>query len=305
MAEFKHTVTIEDEGKEVRDIMRMYFDFSSRLRNKVKREKLVFLNGEQTQGWFSVKVGDVVSVTLPDEKSNFPPEEIPLYPVYEDDDLLVVNKPRGMVVHPGAGNDRGTLVNALLYHCRGILSSINGVERPGIVHRIDKDTSGLLVVAKTDLAHRGLSEQLAAHTTTRVYQAICYNNFLEDEGTVDAPIGRDVSRRVRRQVGGSGSREAVTHYKVLERFGKHTYVALRLETGRTHQIRVHMAHIQHPLLGDEVYGRGRNPFGVKGQLLHAGKLGFVHPATGEYMEFEVPPDEVFSKVLEQLRSGNR
>ena len=253
-----------------------------------------------------VAEGQIISVTLPPAKPpEAEPEDIPLDIVYEDEDLLVVNKPRGMVVHPAPGNETGTLVNALLYHCRGELSAINGVERPGIVHRIDKDTSGLLMVAKSDAAHKGLSEQLAVHSITREYLALCYNNFTEDAGTCDVPIGRDPQKRVRQSVYGSGERNAVTHYQVLERFGTYTYIRARLETGRTHQIRVHMAYLHHPLVGDELYGRGKNPFGVKGQLLHAATLGFTHPVTGEDLLFTAPVPEVFRKVLDRLRNEMR
>lgn len=253
-----------------------------------------------------VKAGQQIEVTVPPAVSlSIEAEDIPLDIVYEDDDLLVVDKPRGMVVHPAPGNPSGTLVNALLWHCGDSLSSINGVVRPGIVHRIDKDTSGLLMVAKTDKAHLSLSEQLAAHTITRRYQAVVLNNFKEDEGTVDAPIGRDEGMRLRQAVTEKHARHAVTHYKVLERFGRYTLIEARLETGRTHQIRVHMAYIHHPLLGDDLYGRGKNPFGVTGQVLHAGILGFVHPSTGEYMEFRSPRPAYFEDVLARLRAQAR
>lgn len=251
-----------------------------------------------------VKAGQTITVSVPPAAElDVKAQDIPLEIVYEDDALLVVNKPRGMVVHPAPGNPDGTLVNALLWHCRDNLSSINGVIRPGIVHRIDKDTSGLLMVAKTDRAHLSLSEQLAAHTITRRYQAVVMNNFKEDEGTVDAPIGRDVNMRLRQSVTDKHARHAVTHYKVLERFGRYTLIEARLETGRTHQIRVHMAYIKHPLVGDELYGRGKNPFGISGQVLHAGVLGFIHPETGEYMEFTAPLPPYFEEVLQKLRSG--
>lgn len=230
------------------------------------------------------------------------PEEMDLSICYEDDDLLVVDKPRGLVVHPAPGNETGTLVNGLLAHCGDSLSSINGVRRPGIVHRIDKDTSGLLVVAKRDTAHAFLSEQFAAHTIGRRYEAIVLNNIKDDEGTVDAPIGRDVRLRTRQAAGDPKGRRAVTHYRVLERFGRYTRIEARLETGRTHQIRVHMAYIRHPLLGDEVYGRGKNPFGVSGQVLHAKMLGFIHPSTREYMEFHSPLPPYFEEVLTKLRT---
>ncbi len=248
---------------------------------------------------------EIVVLVPPPTALKVEAEEIPLDIVYEDQDLLVVDKPRGMVVHPAPGNPSGTLVNALLWHCGNSLSSINGVIRPGIVHRIDKDTSGLLMVAKNDKAHVSLSEQLAAHTITRRYQAVVLNNFKEDEGTVDAPIGRDSGMRLRQAVTDKHARHAVTHYKVLERFGRYTLIEARLETGRTHQIRVHMAYIKHPLLGDDLYGRGKNPFGVSGQVLHAGVLGFVHPSTGAYMEFTSPLPAYFTDVLDKLRRAER
>jgi 23S rRNA pseudouridine1911/1915/1917 synthase len=208
-----------------------------------------------------------------------------------------------MVVHPAPGNYTGTLVNALMYHCGDQLSSINGVIRPGIVHRIDKDTSGLLMVAKNDKAHASLSEQLANHSITRRYKAIVYSNIKEDEGTVDAPIGRDPRNRLRNAVTYTGSKEAVTHYKVLERFGNFTLIEAKLETGRTHQIRVHMSYIKHPLLGDQLYGPASNKQGARRQMLHAGVLGFIHPTTGEYMEFNSPLPEDFEKVLYKIRKG--
>ncbi len=255
---------------------------------------------------YKVKCGDVLEITVPEpDELSVEAEDIPLDIVYEDDDLLVVNKPAGMVVHPAPGNPSGTLVNALMYHCRDNLSSINGVIRPGIVHRIDKDTSGLLMVAKNDNAHRILSEQLSEHSITRVYKAIVYNNIKEDEGTVDRPIGRDPKNRLRNAVTEANSKHAVTHYKVLERFGRFTYIEARLETGRTHQIRVHMSYIRHPLLGDELYGPAKNRQGAARQMLHAAVLGFVHPSTGTYMEFEAPLPEDFSKVLNRLREENK
>lgn len=254
--------------------------------------------------------GTLIEVTVPDpEPLDVEPEDIPLDIVYEDDDLIVVNKPKGMVVHPAPGNPDGTLVNALLYHCAGSLSSINGVKRPGIVHRIDKDTSGLIMAAKNDAAHTELSRQLFEHSVTRRYMALVRDNIKDDEGTVDIPIGRDKKDRKKRAVNGSNPKNAVTHYRVLERFGSCTLIECRLETGRTHQIRVHMAYIRHPLLGDQVYGRGAESIRVgdkavsvgNGQLLHAGVLGFVHPATGEYMEFRADPPEEYMAILEKLR----
>ena len=245
---------------------------------------------------YKAKAGDMIAIEIPEpEKLEVLPEDIPLDIVYEDDDLIVVNKPAGMVVHPANGNYTGTLVNALMYHCGDDLSSINGVVRPGIVHRIDKDTSGLLMIAKTDKAHMSLSQQLAEHSITRRYIALVYNNFKDDEGTIDAPIGRDPKNRLRNAVlfNSSSAKRAVTHYKVLERFGRYTLIEARLETGRTHQIRVHMAYSGHPLVGDELYGPAKNKVGAKRQMLHAKVLGFIHPTSGEYMEFNSPlPDDM-------------
>ena len=254
--------------------------------------------------------GVLISIGIPDpEPVDAEPEDIPLDVVYEDGDVIVVDKPKGMVVHPAPGNPSGTLVNALLFHAAGSLSSINGVKRPGIVHRIDKDTSGLIMAAKNDAAHVELSKQLFEHSVTRRYTALIRDNIKEDEGTVDAPLGRDRKDRKKRRVNGSNPKRAVTHYKVLERFGNCTLIECELETGRTHQIRVHMAYLGHPLLGDELYGKGGETLkaggkSVKipaGQLLHAGVLGFRHPSTGEYMEFRSELPEAFREVLRQLR----
>ena len=244
--------------------------------------------------------GCLVELALPDPAPcSAQPEDILLDIVYEDEDLIVVNKPKGMVVHPAAGNLSGTLVNALLFHC-GDLSVINGTERPGIVHRIDKDTSGLLVAAKTDAAHRGLSEQFAVHSIKRLYRGVCFYNLEQDEFTIDAPLGRDPKNRLRMAIVPDG-RRAVTHIKVRERFAGFTEFEARLETGRTHQIRVHMASRSRPLLGDEVYGPAKQPYKLSGQMLHAEVLGFMHPVLGEYMEFSAAPPEEYLKTLEKLR----
>lgn len=258
-----------------------------------------------------MQAGDVLFAEIPDAvPSDALPENIPLDIVYEDDDLLVVNKPSGMVVHPAAGNPSGTLVNALLYHCGDSLSGIGGVIRPGIVHRIDKDTSGLLVVAKNDETHLALSAQLKDHTISRVYHAIACGNFKDDEGTVDAPIGRHPNDRKKMAVlrGSEHAREAITHYKVLERLDGFTHIECVLETGRTHQIRVHMASIGHPLLGDAVYGGAGTKFEahnralVSGQCLHATHLTFIHPRTNEKVDFSCPLPDKFEALLEKLRN---
>lgn len=246
--------------------------------------------------------GDMITVLTDDPQPvDVLPEDIPLDIVYEDADLLVVNKPKDMVVHPAPGHFSGTLVNALMFHCMDGLSGINGELRPGIVHRIDKNTSGLLVVAKSDKAHAGLSEQIKDHSFTREYLAVAYGNIKEDERTVDAPIGRHKTDRKRMCVTELNSRPAVTHIKVLERYNGFTYILCRLETGRTHQIRVHLAYIGHPIAGDDVYGPSKVITELRGQCLHAYKLGFVHPVTGEYMEFTADPPESFVRFRDKLR----
>lgn len=253
-----------------------------------------------------VMAGDTVQVILPDPQPiEAQPQDIPLNIVYEDNHLLVVNKPKGMVVHPAPGNPDGTLVNALLFHCAGGLSGIGGAIRPGIVHRIDKDTSGLLVVAKDDATHQGLSEQMAVHDIHRVYHAVVYGNLKEDTGTVDAPIGRDPRDRKKMAVTPNNSKPARTHWQVLERFGNFTYIACRLETGRTHQIRVHMAHIGHPLAGDAVYGPRSGLRFLNGQCLHAKELGFRHPITGEMLRFDSDLPAYFQEYLTRLRKEHR
>ena len=268
---------------------------------KLLEEGRILKDGSVPKGSEKLRGTEHFLITLPPpEPLKIEAENIPLDIVYEDKDLIVVDKPRGMVVHPAPGNYSGTLVNALMWHFEGELSGINGVLRPGIVHRIDKDTAGLLVVCKTDRAHQGMAQMLKTHDIERVYHAIVFGNIKEDTGTVDAPIGRDEQDRKKMGIRKDG-RRAVTHYKVLERFGEFTYIEAQLETGRTHQIRVHMRSIGHPLLGDTVYGSSRNPYHLEGQALHAMILGFVHPRTGEYMEFTAPLPEYFVKLLTKLR----
>lgn len=263
----------------------------------------ILVNGSSVKSNYKLSIGDQISVDLPEPKEvSILPEDIPLDIVFEDEDILIVNKQKGMVVHPAAGHSNGTLVNAILYHCQGNLSTINGVLRPGIVHRIDMDTTGLLVVCKNDMAHQSLSEQLKVHSITRKYQAIVYDNIVEDTGTIRQSIGRHPVDRKKQAVNVRNGKEAVTHYQVLERFhGKYTYVECQLETGRTHQIRVHMAYIHHPLLGDTLYGPAKDAFHLQGQTLHAGVLGFIHPRTKKYVEFQAALPEYFQQLLEQLR----
>ncbi|MBR4116627.1 MAG: RluA family pseudouridine synthase [Clostridia bacterium] len=264
----------------------------------------VLLNGKTATKSDKLQSGDIVNVTIPEPVSyDIVPQNLNLDIVYEDDDLLVVNKPKGMVVHPAAGNFEGTLVNGLMHHCGDKLSGINGVMRPGIVHRIDKNTSGLLIVAKNDKAHNFLSEQIKEHSFTREYEAVVYGNFKEDNGTVNAPIGRHPTKRKQMAVTNTASRNAVTHYEVLERFGDFTHLRLRLETGRTHQIRVHMAYLGHAVAGDDVYGPKKIITALNGQCLHARKIGFIHPVTKEYLEFDSPLPDYFEKFLRKLKNN--
>ncbi len=268
-------------------------------------ENLVLLNGNSVKKSVKVTAGDEISVTIPEARAlDVLPENIPIEIVYEDDDLLVVNKPKGMVVHPAPGNYNGTLVNALLYHCAGRLSSINGVQRPGILHRIDKDTSGLLLVAKNDFAHNFLAEQIKEHTLDRCYRAIVLGTFKDTEGTIDAPIGRNPYDRLKMAINHQNGKNAVTHYKVLAEYGGFSYIECRLETGRTHQIRVHMASVGHPVLNDPLYFRGecKLKFSFEGQCLHAKKLGFIHPTSGEKMLFDSSLPEYFQNLLTKLES---
>lgn len=311
MSDYRLTVTAssEDAGTRLDAFIGYNTDELSRsYAVKLIERGLVSINGKTAASKKqSISEGDTVVIDLPEpEPLAVKAEDIPIEIVYEDDDVAVINKPRGMVVHPGPGNQSGTLVNAIMYHMGSSLSSINGVIRPGIVHRIDKDTSGLLMIAKNDAAHESLAAQLKEHSVTREYTALVYDNIREDRLTIDEPIGRDERNRMRNAVNGSGARNAVTHIEVLERFGKYTLVKAVLETGRTHQIRVHMAYMHHPLAGDELYGPRRSSskiegVPVSGQLLHAGTLGFIHPSCGKYMEFHSELPEVFTQVLEKLR----
>ena len=268
---------------------------------KLLEEGAVTLNGHPVKKNYKTALGDELVVSLPDPAPvDILPQNIPLDVVYEDDDVIAVNKPVGLVVHPAAGHPDGTLVNALLYHCGESLSGINGALRPGIVHRIDRDTSGLIIAAKNDFAHLALAQQLQDHSLYREYEAVCVGNLKEEEGTVNAPIARHPTDRKKMAVNFLQGREAVTHWTVLERFPGYTHIQCRLETGRTHQIRVHMAHIGHPLLGDLVYGSKKPYPGLAGQCLHARRLSFVHPRTGERMTLECPLPSWFEEVLTKL-----
>lgn len=274
-------------------------DYSRSFLQKQLKDGNVTVNGKREKASYKVAEEDEIAVLIPDNlEPDIQAENIPLDILYEDDQLLVVNKPKGMVVHPSPGHYTGTLVNALMYHCKDQLSGINGVLRPGIVHRIDMDTTGALVVCKTDTAHQSLAEQLKIHSITRKYRAIVHGNLAEDAGTIEGDIGRHPTDRKKMAVHVRNGKPAVTHYQVLQRFGNYTYVECQLETGRTHQIRVHMSSIGHPLLGDEVYGPKKCPVaGLQGQTLHAMVLGFQHPLSGEYMEFTAPLPEYFQKLL--------
>ncbi len=276
-------------------------DISRSAAQKLMDNGLVTLNGKTVKKNHKTTAGEVFEIELPEpEETDLVPQNIPLDIVYEDDDVILINKPRGMVVHPAPGHPDGTLVNALMYHCGDSLSGIGGVKRPGIVHRIDMDTSGLLIVAKNDAAHAHLSDQLSDRSLSRVYEAVVYGRLKEDSGTIDAPIGRHPTDRKRMAVTDKNSRNAVTHYEVIARYNGFTHVRCILETGRTHQIRVHMTHIGHPLLGDLVYGRKKAEKGLSGQCLHAKRLKFIHPTTGEPMAFETELPDYFSEILKKL-----
>lgn len=261
----------------------------------------VSVDGKAVKASYKVTPGDTVELEIPDAvEPEIEAEDMELDILYEDEDVLLVNKPKGMVVHPAAGHYSGTLVNGLMAHCRNQLSGINGVMRPGIVHRIDMDTTGILIVCKNDFSHNSIAAQLKEHSITRKYRAVVHGVVKEDDGTVDAPIGRHPADRKKMSINEKNGKHAVTHYHVLKRFSKYTYIECQLETGRTHQIRVHMASIHHPLLGDTVYGPEKCPFSLQGQTLHAGVLGFIHPRTGEYMEFTAPLPDYFQQLLDRL-----
>ena len=303
MKEF--SIDHETEGQRIdRYLSDTLEDRSRSYIQKIIKDGHVTVNQKPVKANYRLSFGDRVEVTLPEAKEpDIEPENIPLDILYEDQDIIMVNKPKQMVVHPAPGHYSGTLVNALMYHCGDDLSGINGCMRPGIVHRIDMDTTGSLVVCKNDKAHQSLSEQLKEHSIRRIYVAIVHGNIKEDSGTVNAPIGRHPTDRKKMSTHCKNGRDAITHYKVLERFGDYTYIQCELETGRTHQIRVHMASIGHPLVGDEVYGPKKCPFkGLQGQTLHARTLGVIHPSTGEYLEVNAPLPEYFVDLLDRLRN---
>lgn len=298
-----HTYTVDEkyENERVDKCITSVFEELSRsyIQRLMKEEKMT-VNGVVCKANYRVKTGDELSFFI-DEliEPEIVPEDIPLDILYEDSDLIVINKPKGMVVHPAPGHYSGTLVNALMYHCKD-LSGINGVMRPGIVHRIDKDTTGSVLICKNDLSHNDIARQLKEHSITRKYVAIVIGNIKEEKGIIDQPIGRHTTERKKMSIYSKNTKAAVTRYKILERFGQYTYIECVLETGRTHQIRVHMASIGYPILGDKVYGRQKDRFHLEGQTLHAKTIGFVHPTTHEYMEFEAPIPTYFQELLQQL-----
>ncbi len=303
---YEYLVKNSDAGQRIDKLLSIQLtDFSRSYIQKLLSNRAVLIHGQPIKSNYKVKEGDYIQVEIPEpEVLDVQPENIPLDIVYEDTDILIINKPKGMVVHPAAGHYSGTLVNAILYHCQDDLSTINGVLRPGIVHRIDMDTTGLLVICKNNMAHQSLAEQLKVHSITRKYTAIVYDNIPEDNGTIHKTIGRHPVDRKKQAVNVRNGRDAITHYRVLERFGgRYTMVECQLETGRTHQIRVHMASIHHPLLGDTVYGPSKDPFHLQGQTLHAGVLGFIHPRTGKYVEFHSELPEYFQNLILMLRNS--
>lgn len=294
--------TIEKGGERIDKYLSEQLEDMTRSHiQKLIKENMVRVNGMAVKSNFKLSASDQIEVEIPELKEpDILPENIPLDILYEDQDILVVNKPKGMVVHPAPGHYTGTLVNAIMYHCKDNLSGINGVMRPGIVHRIDMDTTGSLLICKNDRAHQVLAEQLKEHSITRKYHAIVHGRLKEDEGTIDKPIGRHPIDRKKMSVHCTNGREAITHYRVLKRFQQFTYIECQLETGRTHQIRVHMSSIGHPILGDQVYGPAKCPYKLQGQTLHAKVLGITHPTTGEYMEFDAPLPDYFQGLLEKM-----
>ncbi|GMQ59861.1 RluA family pseudouridine synthase [Vallitalea sediminicola] len=304
MNSYTFLIQIEDVGIRIDKYLTDRLpEYSRSFIQKLIKENNLTVNNNVIKSNYKLRLEDEIIIVIPEPKElDIVAENIPLDIVYEDKDVILVNKPQGMVVHPAPGHYTGTLVNAIMYHCKEDLSGINGVMRPGIVHRIDKDTSGVLIVCKNDNAHESIAKQLKEHTITRKYNAIVYNNVKEDEGIINEPVGRHQVNRKRMAINPISGKEAITHYRVIERINHFTYVELQLETGRTHQIRVHMTNINHPLLGDPVYGPKSDRFKLKGQALHARVLGFVHPTTKEYMEFEAPLPNYFTSLLKKIRN---
>lgn len=299
------SVSEEDAGVRIdRYLSDQYQEVSRSYLQKLLKDEAVLVGGKPVKSNYKVNAGDNIELSMPEAvEPEIEAEELNLDVLYEDKDIIIINKPKGMVVHPAAGHYSGTLVNGLMAHCRQDLSGINGIMRPGIVHRIDMDTTGVLIACKNDMAHNSIAEQLKEHSITRKYYAIVHGILKDDEGTINAPIGRHPVDRKKMSINEKNGREAITHYRVLERFQQFTYVECQLETGRTHQIRVHMASIGHPLLGDAVYGPAKSPFRLQGQTLHAGVLGIIHPRSGEYMEFTAPLPDYFEELLRKLRGS--
>ena len=307
MNEIVFEITPEMEDERIDKCISTFIDSLSRSYiQKIIKDGNVYVNEKSVKANYKVKVEDTIRFILPDNiEPDIPPQNIPLDILYEDKDVLIVNKPKNMVVHPAPGHYEGTLVNAVMFHCKEDLSGINGVMRPGIVHRIDKDTTGSLIICKNDESHNSIAEQLKVHSITRKYRAIVFGNIKDDEGTVNAPIGRHPNDRKKMAINEKNGKPAITHYRVLERYDKYTYIECQLETGRTHQIRVHMSSIGHPLIGDTIYTNQKAPFHLDGQTLHAMVIGFEHPTLQKYMEFEAPLPEYFEKLLSIMRNGKK
>ena len=302
MKEFSYHISLEEEEERIdKWICNTLESISRSYVQKLIKENLVYVNDKPQKASYRLKAEDEIRFLIPDAANpQIPAENIPLSILYEDDDILIVNKPKGMVVHPAPGHYSGTLVNAVMFHCKDNLSGIGGVMRPGIVHRIDKDTTGSLVICKNDMSHQHIAAQLKEHSITRKYRAIVHGVIKEEEGCIDAPIGRDSKDRKKMAINEQNGKTAVTHYKVLGTCKDYSYLECQLETGRTHQIRVHMSSIGHPLLGDMVYGGRKSNFHLEGQTLHAMTIGLIHPSNGEYLEVEAPLQEYFVQLLEIL-----
>lgn len=299
-----YEVLNEQEGERLdKFLSEIYPEQSRSFFQKLIKDNQILVNDKIEKANYRIKCDDIINITIPDAvETQIVPENIPIDIIYEDDDVLIVNKPKGMVVHPSAGHYTGTLVNAIMYHCKESLSGINGEIRPGIVHRIDMDTTGSLIICKNDESHVNIAEQIKVHSVNRIYEGIVIGNIKDDEGTIEGPIGRHPIDRKKMCINEKNGKPAITHYKVLERFGNYTYVQFKLETGRTHQIRVHMSSIGHPLLGDQLYSSGKSPYkNLQGQTLHAKTIGFIHPKTNEYVEFSAPLPDYFEKMLNQLK----